>query len=171
MKLYCVKSRLQSFLCLQILWVSYNNIKYCCPSLCGSPKQLAAVLILWELRKDTVQIRLHIIKGSVNNRVYTNHSCDQPHWAPPLVVITRIFSPWSSHPWHVALYTAGTHKLSLELISPGSWHLHLLDISSPVKGRGQMKTMQPASAYESMAGCATGVGWGGVTEAPFLQSR
>lgn len=46
MKLYCAKSRLKSFLCLQSLWASYNNVKYYCPSIWESPKQLDAVVIL-----------------------------------------------------------------------------------------------------------------------------
>lgn len=111
---------------------------------------------------------LHIIKGNVSSSVYTNYSCNQPPWDQPLVVsqgFSVLCNLMIQCPMTCCAVHIGTHKIFLEMISAGSWHLHALDMTSNVKGRGQMKMMRAVFGNESMARWSTGRG--GVTEAHF----
>lgn len=115
---------------------------------------------------------LHIIKGNVSSSVYTNYSCNQPPWDQPLVVsqgFSVLCNLMIQCPMTCCAVHIGTHKIFLEMISAGSWHLHALDMTSNVKGRGQMKMMRAVFGNESMARWSTGRG--GVTEAHFQQGR
>lgn len=102
---------------------------------------------------------LHIMKSNVNHCVYINYSFDPtspPRWDQPPVGWPKSFSPLCL-PWlqrSMVLDTAGTHEPLLELISPGSWKLHL-----PVMSKAWAKMIQPVLGVSPCRG-GLETGWG-----------